>query len=130
MSVTVTIEVPRGGFVKRGATGEVEFRSPVPCPFNYGSVDGDVAEDGDPFDAIVLGPTLALGARVQVDVHGVVRFIDAGRVDDKLVCGTPPSRLDVLRIRAFFTIYAEAKRLRNRARHRNTGTEFKGYERL
>jgi hypothetical protein len=36
--VEVLIEIPRGSFVKRGSTGHVDFVSPLPCPFNYGSV--------------------------------------------------------------------------------------------
>ena len=34
----VVIEVPRGSFLKRGSTGRVDFVSPLPCPYNYGSV--------------------------------------------------------------------------------------------
>ena len=36
--VEVVIEVPRGSFLKRGSTGHIDFISPLPCPFNYGSV--------------------------------------------------------------------------------------------
>jgi inorganic pyrophosphatase len=36
--IEVVIEVPRGSFLKRGSTGHVDFISPLPCPFNYGSV--------------------------------------------------------------------------------------------
>ena len=34
----VVIEVPRGGFLKRGSSGSIDFVSPLPCPFNYGAV--------------------------------------------------------------------------------------------
>jgi inorganic pyrophosphatase len=37
LEVDVVIEVPRGSFIKRGSTGHVDFISPLPCPFNYGS---------------------------------------------------------------------------------------------
>ena len=60
-AVEVIIEVPRGGFIKRHPDGAVDFVSPVPCPFNYGSVEGSEAADGDPQDALVLGPTLQPG---------------------------------------------------------------------
>src|SRR5690349_21828495 len=33
-AVNVVIEIPRGGFLKRGSTGQVDFISPLPCPFN------------------------------------------------------------------------------------------------
>ena len=39
--VEVVIEIPRGSFLKRGSTGHVDFVSPLPCPFNYGSVPVD-----------------------------------------------------------------------------------------
>ena len=44
--VEVVIEVPRGSFLKRGSTGRVDFISPLPCPFNYGSVPGYIGLDG------------------------------------------------------------------------------------
>ena len=58
--VDVVIEVPRD-FLKRGTTGHVDFVSPLPCPFNYGSVP-IVGLEGDLLDALVLGPRLGLGA--------------------------------------------------------------------
>ena len=70
--VLVRIEVPRLGLVKRDAH-RIEYISPVPCPFNYGSVPDTLAPDGDPFDAVVLGPRLATGTLVEVPVTGVVR---------------------------------------------------------
>lgn len=36
--VEVVIEIPRGSFLKRGSTGHIDFISPLPCPFNYGSL--------------------------------------------------------------------------------------------
>ena len=66
------VEVPRGGVVKRRADGTVDFISPVPCPFNYGSAPSLPSGDGDPLDVVLLGPTLAKGARQQAPVWGVV----------------------------------------------------------
>jgi len=37
--------------------------SPLPCPFNYGSVPQFVGLEGDLLDAVVLGPRFPLGAR-------------------------------------------------------------------
>jgi hypothetical protein len=54
--VEVVIEVPRGGFVKRDRHGQVVFVSPLPCPYNYGSVPTHLGLEGDLLDAIVLGP--------------------------------------------------------------------------
>jgi inorganic pyrophosphatase len=62
----VVIEVLQSSFLKRGSTGKVDFISPLPCPFNYGSVPGYIGLDGDLPDAVVLGPRLALGTKISV----------------------------------------------------------------
>jgi inorganic pyrophosphatase len=41
--------------------------------------------DGDPLDVLVLGPAAARGALVPVRVIGVMRMVDRGEVDDKLL---------------------------------------------
>ena len=51
--VEVVVEVPRGSFLKRGSTGHVDFISPLPCPFNYGSVPSHIGQEGDLLDALV-----------------------------------------------------------------------------
>lgn len=123
----VIVEVPKWGFVKRRGADVVEFVSPFPCPFNYGYVPDTTSPDGAPRDALVLGPRLPRTSRVRARELGVVRFLDAGLEDDKLVCGREPlSRLDRLRVRVFFALYACAKRLRNGGR---AGvTRFVGFE--
>lgn len=112
--VEVVVEVPRGSFLKRGSTGALDYVSPVPCPFNYGSVPGFTGLDGDLLDAVVLGPRLPRGARVRVPAWGAVELIDAGRRDDKLICGyvpVPPWKRRLILL--FFRIYAKAKSLIN-----------------
>jgi inorganic pyrophosphatase len=66
----VVIEIPRGSFLKRGSTGELDFISPFPCPFNYGSVENYIGLEGDLLDAVVLGPRLQRGERVIVHAVG------------------------------------------------------------
>src|ERR1700752_2113389 len=88
--IDVVIEVPRGSFLKRGSTGHVDFISPLPCPFNYGSVPVYLGLEGDLLDALVLGPRLRLGTRVLVKVWGAVTLTDRGMQDDKLVCSDRP----------------------------------------
>lgn len=126
--VFVRIEVPRGSFLKREG-GRIEYVSPLPCPFNYGCVPDLPAADGDALDALVLGPRLALGAEVEARVYAVVRFLDDGRVDDKLVCGLEPTPVDLRNIARFFKFYAVARRALNRARGRAGDTRFLGVER-
>lgn len=111
-AVVVVIEVPRGGFVKRRADGRVAFVSPIPCPFNYGSVPGTLGADGDPVDAVVLGPSLPRGGVATWAVHGVVPFSDRGVDDPKLVCGDrPPTDREWRWIRRFFLVYGVVKRV-------------------
>ena len=126
--VRVRVEIPRWSFVKRGEGG-VEFLSPVPCPFNYGSVVGTRAADGDALDALILGPRLPLGAVIDVLVHGVVRFEDDGVQDDKLVCGAArPSAGERALVVGFFRAYAPAREALNRLRGRRGLTRSAGYQ--
>jgi inorganic pyrophosphatase len=115
----VLIEIPRGSFIKRGSTGHVDFVSPLPCPFNYGSVPQYIGLEGDLLDAVVLGPRLPLGARTRVRAWGAVVLTDRGMTDDKLICSheplSPGQRRMVLR---FFHFYAKCKGLLNLLRRR------------
>lgn len=115
----VVIEVPRGSFIKRGSTGQVDFISPLPCPFNYGSVPAYIGLEGDLLDALVLGPRLPFGAHIRAKAWGAVILTDRGMTDDKLICSshriTAAERRMVLR---FFSFYAKCKGLLNVWRRR------------
>jgi inorganic pyrophosphatase len=115
----VVIEVPRGSFLKRGSTGRVDFVSPLPCPFNYGSVPQYLGLENDLLDAVVLGPRLPAGARVRVRAWGAITMRDRGLIDDKLICSHAPlephQRRALLR---FFVFYARCKGLLNLLRRR------------
>ncbi len=112
--VEVIIEIPRGSFLKRDSTGELDFISPLPCPFNYGSVPAFIGLDGDLLDAVVLGPRLPLGATVRVYAWGAIGLIDQGLHDDKLICShSSIPRWKQRLILLFFMIYAKAKSLLN-----------------
>lgn len=115
----VVIEVPRGSFLKRGSTGKLDFLSPLPCPFNYGSVPKYVGLEGDLLDAVVLGPRMPYGSRLTVKAWGAVTLIDRGMMDDKLICSaaplSPSERRAVVR---FFHFYALCKGLLNFVRRR------------
>lgn len=126
--IEVLIEVPRGSFVKRDADGALEFISPLPCPFNYGSVPGLPAPDGDAVDAVLLGPRLAAGQRVHTEVRAVMQFIDDGQQDDKLICASANlSAADRAAVLGFFQIYALCKRVMNLARGRSGTTRCLGW---
>jgi inorganic pyrophosphatase len=126
--VTVIIEVPRGGVVKRRGDGSLDFVSPLPSPFNYGSVPGTLAPDGDPLDALVLGPRLRVGTRVEVEVLAVLGFLDRGLLDPKLVCGPAPLLASQRRaVERFFWVYERLKRGLQRLRGQGERTEVLGW---
>lgn len=113
------IEVPRGGLIKWGSDGGIDFVSPAPSPFNYGSLPAHAGADGDPLDAVVLGPRLPRGASGELPIRGRVRFEDGGVEDDKWILSSAPlRRRDRLLIVSFFRAYAVPKRLRDRLKGR------------
>ena len=119
LDVEVVIEVPRGSFLKRGSTGHIDFVSPFPCPFNYGSVPQYLGGEGDLLDALVLGPRLPVGARLRVRAWGAVTLTDRGLSDDKLVCSAvPPTPAERQKVLRFFHFYARCKALLNLWRRR------------
>jgi|SRR4051794_10180262 inorganic pyrophosphatase len=123
----VVIDAPRFSHVKRDDAGRVDFVSPLPCPFNYGSVPGTRAADGDRIDAVVLGPRLPRHARVRLRVLGLVHFVDAGDYDPKWICARVPlTALDRAQLDAFFRIYALAKRALHRVRGRRGESRYAG----
>jgi inorganic pyrophosphatase len=127
--VDVVIEIPRWSFLKRGSSGRVDFVSPLPCPFNYGSVRRFIGQDNDFLDAIVLGPRLARGACVTVAAYGAIGLTDRDMYDDKLVCSaTPLGWWDRRRVLLFMHAYGWAKRLLNRHRRRPGHTRCEGWQ--
>jgi inorganic pyrophosphatase len=117
--VEVVIEIPRGSFLKRGSMGQVDFVSPLPCPFNYGSVPRYLGLEGDLLDALVLGPRLPLGTRMRVKAWGAVTLTDRGMSDDKLICSEiRPTALELRKVLRFFHFYAKCKGLLNFWRRR------------
>ena len=112
--VEVVIEIPRGSFLKRGSSGRIDFVSPLPCPYNYGSIHQYIGGEGDYLDAVVLGPRLAAGSQVMVNAYGAVGLSERFMSDDKLICSAKPitaqDRRQVLR---FFKLYAFCKGLLN-----------------
>jgi len=117
--VEVLVEIPRGSFVKRGSRGDIDFVSPLPCPFNYGSVRQYLGGDGDFLDAIVLGARLPRGALVRVPARGAVKMSERHVSEDKLVCAAEPVGARQRRhILSFLRWYARCKSILNAARGR------------
>jgi len=126
--VEIVIEIPRGSFLKVGSNGQVDFVSPLPCPFNYGSVPSHVGLEGDLLDALVLGPRLAAGTRLTLPAFGAVGLSDRGLYDDKLVCAQQsPGAWQRRGIVAFFHLYAGCKGVLNLWRRRPGLTRCEGW---
>ncbi|MDQ0475051.1 inorganic diphosphatase [Labrys wisconsinensis] len=99
--INMVVEIPAGSMIKYETdtkTGFIfvdRFQSmPVAYPANYGSVTRTKADDGDPLDVIVYTrEAVAPGALMKVRPIGVMKMIDGGEVDDKIVA-VPTSKLD------------------------------------
>lgn len=126
-SLDVVIEVPRFGMVKRRGDGSIDFVA-APSPFNYGSIVGTLAPDGDPLDAVVLGPRLPRGRTVECRPLAVYGFVDRGTLDPKVVCGWGTlSAADRRGVERFFRVYCGFKRVLQRLRHHREPTEVLGW---
>ncbi len=128
--VLVVVEVSRGDFVRRGPTGRIALVSPLPCPYNYGSVPGTVSGDGDAIDAIVIGRRLARGTTVRSRVRAIIAFEDEGQSDPKLVCkAIPLTAAELVGLTAFFEVYTWVKRALALVVRGKPPTRFHGIDR-
>lgn len=61
--------------------------SPLVYPFSYGAIPMTWDEDNDPLDIVVVNVTeeFVPGSLVEIRVIGVMKFIDSGEVDDKII---------------------------------------------
>lgn len=92
-TVTAYIEIPRGDrrkweFDMAGnarAIDRVMPREVGAYPVNYGFVPQTISYDGDPFDALVLGPPLGGGAVVRGAIVGLMLMEDEKGHDSKVV---------------------------------------------
>lgn len=128
-NVEVVIEIPKGSFLKRGSAGQIDFISPVPCPFNYGSIHQYIGGEGDYLDAVVLGPRLAAGTKVQVNAYGAVGLSERFMYDDKLICADKPLTAAVRRnVLWFFKVYALCKGWLNVVRRESGQSRCDGWD--
>lgn len=124
------IEIPQGSFTKYeidAKTGHIivdRYQSmPVIYPANYGSITSSLGGDRDPLDALVYTrEPVVPGAMIKVRAIGVLKMIDGGEVDDKIVA-VPASDIDPTydniksvsdlpkieqqRLEAFFRVYKQ-----------------------
>ena len=124
----VVIEYPRWSAIKRRSDGSLDFISPVPCPYNYGSILGRWGDDGDALDAVLLGPRLPLHTRLRCPVVGVIGFLDEGIHDPKVICSQEPLQSAQRRnVELFFRLYARFKHTLAAVRRRRGATQYLGW---
>ena len=110
-------------------------------PADYGFIEGTLAEDGDPLDALVLldEPTFP-GCLISCRAIGMFRMRDEKGRDDKVLCvpATDPrhaylhdiadvSQFDLLEIQHFFEVYKDSSRAK-RSRRRGGSTSRPEFE--
>ena len=92
--VNAVIEIPQGSVNKYEYDKQLQvFRldrtlhSPVHYPGDYGFIPSTLGLDGDPLDVLVLvdKPSFT-GCLVEVRPIGVLRMIDQGKGDEKILC--------------------------------------------
>ena len=125
--VTVRVEVPRFGFIRRDGNGKIDYISPIPCPFNYGAIDAIIGGDGMPLDALFFGRRQPIGSHVELTPRALVQFLDGGEQDNKIVCSNQPlTTLERVQVSLFFWIYARVKHVLNRLRGIRGATLYSG----
>ena len=93
----VMVEIPQGSnqkFEYDEASGEMKLNfvfENLVFPFHYGFIIGTMCGDGDPLDAIVLSSphfseVIKSGSMLPCQAIGMLKTIDRGEVDDKIVC--------------------------------------------
>ena len=92
--VNVVIEIPRGSgnkyeFDKDSNAIVLDRVQPTTMkqPYDYGFVPKTLSDDGDPIDAlVVIDEPLFPGVVLPARVIGLLKMIDDGEEDEKLVC--------------------------------------------
>ena len=91
--INVVIEIPAGSNNKiewNRKLGVMQLDRVEPQlfakPTNYGFIPQTLDEDGDELDALIITDTpLPTGIFIEAKVIGVMKFVDDGEVDDKVV---------------------------------------------
>lgn len=106
--VNMVVEIPAGSNQKwevNKETGQLEWQQAgdslrvinyLPYPANYGMVPGtylpkDLGGDDDPLDIFLLGPSADRGTVQPAKVIGLIKMLDRGEQDDKLIAVDPQS---------------------------------------
>lgn len=93
-TIRVIIEISKGNSLKYelNSTGDYltvvrEMHPKYKYIYNYGMIPQTLGGDNDPLDAIIIyDKPLIEGSVINCKVLGVVKTIDQGEVDDKILC--------------------------------------------
>ena len=94
MDGVVFVEIPSGSRNKYewdeelgGIALDRRLFTSMSYPADYGFIEGTLAEDGDPLDALVLvGEPTFPGCRIRVRAVGVFHMADEKGPDEKMIC--------------------------------------------
>lgn len=109
-SINIVIEIPSGTnekweVSKNDGSIKLEFKKNKPriikyieYPVNYGMIprtifSKDMGGDGDPVDVILIGPSIKRGEIVNGKIIGLMKMIDEGEKDDKVLAVSEDSYL-------------------------------------
>lgn len=91
--INVVVEIPAGSnhkieWDRKLSTMKLDRVEPVifAKPTNYGFIPQTLDEDGDELDALIItDQPLTTGIYLEARIIGVMKFVDDGEVDDKIV---------------------------------------------
>lgn len=92
--INVVVEIPTGSnhkieWDRKNACFMLDRVEPMAFakPCNYGFIPQTIDEDGDELDALIItDQPLTTGIYMTAKVLGVMKFVDDGEVDDKIIC--------------------------------------------
>ncbi|MBQ3261221.1 inorganic diphosphatase [Candidatus Saccharibacteria bacterium] len=92
--LNVVVEIPTGSnhkieWDRKHACFMLDRVEPVAFakPCNYGFIPQTIDEDGDELDALIItDQPLTTGIWLKARILGVMKFVDGGEVDDKIIC--------------------------------------------
>lgn len=115
--INVVVEIPKWSTLKiewnrELAVFELDRVEPsiFPKPVNYGFIPQTLDEDGDELDALVLtNEPIPTGVFLKARVIGVMKFVDDGEVDDKIIVVPEDDRNTGNQVASFEEIHEQWK---------------------
>jgi inorganic pyrophosphatase len=124
-TVNTVVEIPEGSRLKvewdrEHAAFKLDRVEPhiFAKPCNYGFIPQTLDEDGDELDTLIICPEpLATGVWLEATIIGVMKFVDDGEVDDKIVVVPADNRDDGNAIKSLDDIPQLVKQIEHHFSH-------------